>query len=61
MPTSRRRYADASILLDLLIVTRHMVLADVIQLDHCFPIRLQSIDLALTKPNYRNYADGTDK
>ncbi|PRY77231.1 hypothetical protein CLV80_10675 [Yoonia maritima] len=38
-----------------------MGLADVIQLDHCFPIRLQSFDLALTKPNCRNYADGTDK
>ena len=37
-----------------------MGLADVIQLDHCFPTRLQSFDIALTKPNHRNYADGID-
>jgi hypothetical protein len=38
-----------------------MGLADVIQLDHCFPIRLQSFDLALTKPRRRNSADGIEK
>jgi hypothetical protein len=59
-PEIRQLETITKVLLEIWAVWGHMTGADVMQLDHCFPFRLQSLDFDTDSAKLSHFADSID-